>query len=123
VVADLYQRRVAAFTATAPEAWGDVYTSGSSLRSADEEHARRLAAADEALRGFAPEVVAVTAVRTDGDRVELELLDRWPGYDVVAGGPDGPALRTVPGRPETTVRMVLARTVGGWRIESARRLP
>ena len=53
----------------------------------------------------------------------MDLVDRSPGYDVVAAGaPDGPAIRTVPGRPETSVRMVLVRTDEGWRIETARRL-
>ncbi|WP_324278672.1 hypothetical protein [Blastococcus brunescens] len=75
------------------------------------------------LRNFAPTVVAVTGVGEGTDRVELDLVDRWPAYDVVpAGAPDGLALRTVPGRPETTVRMVLVRSDDGWRIEAARRL-
>ncbi len=95
----------------------------SPLRAADEEHARSLAAAGEVLRGFAPTVVAVTAVGDVGDRVEMDLVDRWGDYDVVpATDPDGPVLRTVPGRPEAEVRMVLVRTGEGWRIESARRL-
>ncbi len=123
VVADLYQRRAAAFAAGSPDGLDDVYTAGSPLRAADEEHARSLAEAGEVLRGFAPTVVAVTAVADGDDRVEMDLVDRWSGYDVVpAGAPDGPAVRTAPGRPETAVRMVLLRTPQGWRIERAQRL-
>jgi hypothetical protein len=67
--------------------------------------------------------VAVTATSVEGDRVRMDLVDRWPDYDVVpAGAPGGPAVRSEPGRPESTVRMVLVRTVDGWRIESAQRL-
>lgn len=123
VVGDLYERRAGAFAAAAPEALAEVYTAGSPLLVADEEHARGLAAAGEVLRDFAPTVVAVTGVGEAEDRVEIDLVDRWPAYDVVpAGAPDGPALGTVPGRPETTVRMLLVRTADGWRIEAARRL-
>ncbi len=123
VVGDLYDRRAAAFGTASPDALAEVYTAGSELRAVDEAHIRDLAGAEEALRGFAPLVVAVTAVDGGADRVEIDLVDRWAGYDVVpAAAPDGPALRTLPGRPETTVRMVLVRTPEGWRIESAQRL-
>ena len=123
VVTELYERRAAAFGAASPERLADVYTADSPLRHVDEEHARALAEAGEVLRGFTPIVVAVTGVGDGTDRVEMDLVDRWPGYDVVpAAAPDGPAVRTVPGRPETTVRMVLVRTGEGWRIESAQRL-
>jgi hypothetical protein len=101
----------------------DVYAPGSPLRAADEEHALRLAEAGEVLRGFRPTVVAVTATHDSRDRVEMDLTDRWPDYDVVpAGTPDGPAIRTVPGRPESGVRMVLVRTAQGWRIDTAERV-
>lgn len=123
VVTDLYERRAAAFAAGSPDGLADVYTADSPLRAADEEHLRALAAAGEVLRGFAPTVVAVTAVGDGEDRVEMDLVDRWADYGVVAAGaPDGPPVRMVPGRPETTVRMVLLRTGAGWRIESAQRL-
>jgi hypothetical protein len=123
VLTELYERRAAAFATGSAEQLAAVYAPGSPLRAADEEHARVLAEAGEVLRGFAPAVVAVTASGDGGDRVEMDLVDRWPGYDVVpAGAPDGPAVRTVPGRPETGVRMVLVRTGDGWRIESAQRL-
>jgi eukaryotic-like serine/threonine-protein kinase len=123
VVTDLYERRAAAFGAAAPDRLAVVYTPDSPVRAADEEYARGLAEAGEALRGFTPTVVAVTSVGEGVDRVEMDLVDRWPGYDVVpAGAPDGPAVRSVPGRPETTVRMVLVRTGDGWRIGSAQRL-
>jgi hypothetical protein len=68
-------------------------------------------------------VLAVTGVENAGDRVELELVDRWPDYEVVvAGAPDGRVVRTVAGRPATSVRMVLVRTAEGWRVDSAQRL-
>jgi hypothetical protein len=123
VVAELYERRAAAFATASVDRLADVYAPGSPLGAADEEHARKLAAAGEVLRGFAPTVVAVTAASGGDDRVEMDLVDRWPGYDVVpAGAAGGPAVRTEPERPEAGVRMVLIRTQDGWRIESARRL-
>jgi len=123
LVTELYDRRAAALTAGSPEGLAGVYTDGSPLRAADEEHARGLAQAGEGVRGFAPTVLAVTAAAEGPDRVELDLVDRWPDYDVVAADdPDGPAVRAVPGRAEATVRMVLQRTEAGWRIESAERL-
>jgi hypothetical protein len=123
VVAELYQRRASAFASASPEPLADVYAPGSPLRAADEEHARRLAEAGEVLRGFTPTVVAVTATDDHRDRVEMDLTDRWPDYDVVpSGASDGLAIRTVPGRPEGSVRMVLVRTAEGWRIDTAERL-
>ena len=123
VVTELYERRAGAFAAASTQRLADVYAPGSPLRPADEAQVRALADAGETLRGFAPTVVAVTAAGDGTDRVELDLVDRWPGYDVVhAGATDGVALRTVPARPETGVRMVLVRTGEGWRIESAQRL-
>jgi hypothetical protein len=123
VLAELYARRATALASGTTDELADVYAPGSPLRSADEEYARTLTAAGELLRGFAPTVVAVTAVGDGDDRVEMDLVDRWAGYEVVpAADPDGPAVRTVPGRPEAEVRMVLVRTGEGWRIESARRL-
>lgn len=123
VVTDLYGRRATAFATATPDGLAQVYTDASPLRAADEEQVRVLAEAGEVLRGFAPEVVAVTAVDADDGRAELDLVDRWPGYDVApAGAPEGAAVRTVPGRPEATVRMVLVRTDEGWRIDTAQRL-
>jgi eukaryotic-like serine/threonine-protein kinase len=50
-------------------------------------------------------------------------VDRWADYEVVpADAPEGPAIRTMPGRAESTVRMVLVRTAEGWRIDTAERL-
>jgi hypothetical protein len=122
VVADLYQRRAAAFGRASAGLLADVYTPGSSQRAADEEHSRSLAEAGEVLRGFAPAVVEVTAVHQDGDRVTLDLVDRWPDYEVVpAATPEGPALRTVTGRPDAAARLVLTRTSDGWRIDVAER--
>jgi eukaryotic-like serine/threonine-protein kinase len=123
-VSDLYERRARAFATASVAELADVYTAGSPLRPPDEQHAGELAQAGEALRGFTPVVVAVTGVSGSGDRREVDLVDRWPGYDVVlAGEPDGAALRSLPGRPDVGVRMVLVRTPDGWRIDSAERLP
>jgi hypothetical protein len=81
-----------------------------------------LAGAGEALRGFVPDVEQVTAARSDGDRVQLELTDGWAPYEVVSlDDPDGPALRSGAGQAASGVRMVLVRTGEGWRIESAER--
>lgn len=121
VVAQLYARRAEAFTAGDPGVLAGVYSPDSAQRAADEEHIRALAAGGQRLRGFAPAVVEVTGATVDGDRARLDLIDRWPDYDVVGGSvPDRPTLRT--GRPDTAVRMVLLRTPDGWRIESAERL-
>ncbi|MGY1804571.1 serine/threonine-protein kinase [Blastococcus sp. SYSU D00922] len=123
VVSDLYERRATAFGTASPDVLAGVYPVGSELRAADEAHIRGLAEAGEVLRGFTPVVVAVTAVDDGTDRVEMDLVDRWAGYEVLAAAaPDGPALRTLPGRPESNVRMVLISTPEGWRIESAQRL-
>jgi hypothetical protein len=122
LVGELYERRAQVFGTASAQELDDVYAAGSAVRAADEQHARELAEAGELLRGFAPAVVAVTGVTVSGDVAELDLVDRWPAYEVVAAGdPDGPPLRTVPGRPDAGVRMVLARTSDGWRIESAER--
>jgi hypothetical protein len=121
-VADLYERRAAAFGTGSAAALGEVYTAGSPLLAADREHVHALAGAGELLRGFAPEVVRADPHSVTGDRAELVLVDRWPEYDVVAAdAPTGVALRTEPGRGESEVRMVLVRTVDGWRIDTAAR--
>jgi eukaryotic-like serine/threonine-protein kinase len=66
--------------------------------------------------------VAVTGGAAEGP-VTLQVVDTWPAYEVVpAAAPDGPSLRAVPGRGETTVRMTLVATPGGWRIAGAERL-
>lgn len=122
VVAELYARRAAAFAAASPDALAAVHAAGSALLAADEAYVRELAGAGEALRGFAPSVVRVDAVTVEVGRAELVLVDRWGAYDVVsAADPDGPALRTEPGRGEATVRLVLAQTPDGWRIQDAGR--
>ena len=120
LIEELYARRAQCFTAATPDLLGDVYAPGSPQLAADAEHARALAAAGQELRGFAPAVVAVTGASVRGDRAELDLIDRWPDYEVVPSA-GGPALRVAPGRPETAVRMVLLRTPEGWRIEGAQR--
>ena len=126
LVDQLYERRAQVFGSASAELLTGVYAAGSRQLVADEEHARALAAAGEVLRGFAPEVAevrAVTAVGGQGERFELELVDRWASYEVVAAAdPDGPAVGTGAGR-EAAVRMTLVRTPEGWRIESAERSP
>ncbi|TFV65243.1 UNVERIFIED_ORG: serine/threonine protein kinase [Bacillus sp. AZ43] len=119
LVAELYARRAAAFAAGSADGLGAVYVEGSPLRGADEEQIGALVTAGEGVRGFAPEVVAVTSVRGGGDRIEVDLVDRWPGYEI--GPPAGPG-RPVAGRPDSAVRLGLERTAAGWRIESAQRL-
>jgi hypothetical protein len=122
VVEELYRRRAEAFAAASPELLDEVYVAGSALLAADTELARGLAAAGEVLRGFAPEVEEVTAAEPEGNRVRLDLVDRWPGYEVVpAARPEGAALRTGAGRGAAGVRMVLVRAGDGWLIESAER--
>jgi eukaryotic-like serine/threonine-protein kinase len=75
------------------------------------------------LRGFAPAVAEVTFAERAGDRVTLDLVDSWPGYEVVsAAHPDGPAVRTGEGRAAAGVRMVLLRAGDRWLIESAERV-
>jgi hypothetical protein len=115
-VGQLYDRRAAAFAAGAVADLDTVYAPGSPLLAADQSYVRELAAAGEVVRGFAPEVVRVEAVAVGEDRVELDLVDRWPDYEVVGG-----AVRTEPGRAESAVRMVLVRRDDGWRIGSAER--
>jgi eukaryotic-like serine/threonine-protein kinase len=122
VVTDLYERRAAAFTTGSAAALAEVYTPDSALLAADRRYVEHLAAAGEVLRGFAPTVVRVDAEIVTDDRVELALVDRWPAYEVVAvDAPDGTALRTEPGRPDSAAGMVLVRTADGWRIDSATR--
>ncbi|MCF6746382.1 serine/threonine protein kinase, partial [Blastococcus sp. KM273128] len=122
LVGELYARRAEGLSG-APDLLRGVHLPGSPLLAADEEHARALAEAGEVLSGFAPVVVDVEVVGTPGERAELLLTDRWPGYRVVrAADPAGPAVRTVPGRPDARVRMVLVRTPEGWRIERAERV-
>ncbi|WP_104524033.1 serine/threonine-protein kinase [Blastococcus atacamensis] len=120
LVAELYQRRAEAFGPAGPERLSEVYTPGSALLGTDQEHARVLAGAGEALSGFSPVVRDVTVLDASPERAELQLVDRWLDYLVVpAGRPEGPVLRTVPGRSDAPVQVVLVRTTGGWRIDSA----
>jgi hypothetical protein len=122
VVGDLYARRATAFTTGSAAVLDEVYEPDSALLAADRRSVADLAAAGELLRGFAPEVVRVESVTVTDDGVELELVDRWPDYEVVAAdGRDDGAVRWSPGRPDAPVRMVLARAGDGWRIETAGR--
>lgn len=123
VVTDLYRVRAQAFASASVEQLGGVWADGSPQRAADEAHARSLAEAGERLRGFAPTVLEVAVVSRSPERAELRLSDGWDGYEVVAADrPDGTPLRTEPARPVTPVRVVLVRTVEGWRLASAQRL-
>jgi serine/threonine protein kinase len=121
----LYQRRAEALTTGTVPLLDEVYVPGSSLLAADRDTVSGLAAAGEALRGFAPEVVSATLV--DGTPgagpVTLRVVDRWPAYEVVAAAdPGGPPLRTVGARSEADVRMTVVATAEGWRISSAERV-
>ena len=122
VVGALYRTRAAAFETGSAAALDAVYAPGSPLLAADRRSVEELAGAGEVLRGFAPEVVQAQARDVGEDRAELDLVDRWPDYEVVAAhSPRGAALRTGSGRAESAVRMVLVRTAEGWRIETATR--
>jgi eukaryotic-like serine/threonine-protein kinase len=123
VLTELYGRRAAAFSGADGDRLASVYVAGSPLGDADRANVADLGRAGQALRGFAPEVVRVESVDVRDDEVVLRVVDRWPSYEVVArSDPSGPALRTVGGRPEADVRLVLVRGAGGWRIASAERL-
>jgi hypothetical protein len=123
LVAELYARRAQAFAAASTAPLDGVYAADSPQRAADAQQTRALASAGERLRGFAPVVVRLTGSSGGGGRVELRLIDRWPGYDVVATSrPEGPAVRAGAGRPDAPVRMVLIRTPVGWRIGDVERM-
>ncbi|MGY1707652.1 serine/threonine-protein kinase [Geodermatophilus sp. SYSU D00697] len=121
VLAELYARRAAAFRTGVADQLDRVHVPGSALLAADRDTVTELAAAGERLRGFAPVVVRAAVVEEPADgRVTLHVVDRWPAYEVVgAGQEEGPALRSVEGRGEADVRMVLRETDRGWRIQQA----
>jgi hypothetical protein len=124
VVEELYRRRGEAFTTGSAEALAGVYAPGGPAGVSDADQVASLSAAGEVLRGFTPAVVEVTAFEVDGDRAQLDLVDRWRDYAVVAADdPDGAPVRTVAGRGDATVRLALVRTPAGWRIDSGQRLP
>jgi hypothetical protein len=121
----LYDRRAEALSTGSATLLDEVHVPGSALLAADRDTVATLAAAGEALRGFAPEVVsaAVLEQAPGAERVTLRVVDRWPAYEVVpAADPDGPAVRPVAGRGEVEVRMTLAATAEGWRIATAERV-
>jgi hypothetical protein len=120
VVDRLYAARAEAYATGSAGALEPVYAGDSPLHRADEAEITTLRSSGAEVRGFAPEVVEVHSVTRAGDRVELELVDRWPGYTVVEA--DG-TTRAVPARGERLVAMVLVRESGQWRIDSARLLP
>jgi hypothetical protein len=120
VLEELYRRRAEAFATGSPAPLAGVYHPGSGQLAVDTGYVTALAAAGEVLRGFAPAVVRVTGVTGSGDRVQLQIVDSRPPYDVVAAGAaDGPALRSDAGRADAAVRIVLVRTDAGWRIDIA----
>jgi hypothetical protein len=124
VVEELYRRRGEAFATGSAEALADVYAPGGPAGASDADQVASLSAAGEVLRGFVPAVVEMTAFDVDGDRAQLDLVDRWPDYAVVAAeDPAGAPLRSVVGRGDAAVRLVVVRTAAGWRIESGQRLP
>jgi eukaryotic-like serine/threonine-protein kinase len=120
VLDGLYAARADAYGSGSAVALDAVYTIGSPLRAADAAEVADLRSAGAQVRGFAPEVVEVRSAERAGDRVELELVDRWPVYTVV--GDDGTA-QTVPARGDRLVAMVLVRSGDSWRIDTARLLP
>lgn len=119
VVAQLYAARAAALTGGSPEGLDRVYADGSPLRAADEAWLGRLGNFGTVLEGFGPEVVEVRSARVRGDRVDLELVDRWPAYTLAR---EGAVARVQPGREDQRIGMVLLRSADGWRILTARRL-
>jgi hypothetical protein len=124
LIAELYRRRAQAFATGSAVPLGGVYTPGSAQLAADERSLGGLAAQRRVLRGFAPEVTAVTAAAVRGDRAELRVVDRWAAYEVVPAAPaSAPAVATAPARSDAGVRLVLVRRAAGWRIDSAERLP
>jgi hypothetical protein len=116
----LYDARAEAYASLSVAGLESVHTPGSSLRAADSAEITRLRRSGVQVRDFAPEVVEVRSATRRGDRVELQLVDRWPAYRVV--GDDGSA-RVVPARRERVVAMVLLRGSDGWRIDTAGLLP
>ncbi|MGY1594402.1 protein kinase [Geodermatophilus sp. SYSU D00708] len=123
VLGGLYAARAAAFRTGSAELLDRVHVAGSALLTTDRDTVTALDAAGERLRGFAPVVVrASLADEPAKGAVTLDVVDRWPAYEVVAAAEqEGPALRTVEGRGEASVRMVLRETDRGWRIERAER--
>ena len=117
VVEELYAARAAALTARRPEGLAEVYADRSPLRAADEAWLAELHDTGTVLEGFGPEVAQVRSARRTPDRVELELVDRWPAYALAR---EGAVSRAQPGRDEQRIGMTLVRTAGGWRIMTAR---
>jgi hypothetical protein len=117
VVAELYRRRAEAFRTGSVAPLDAVYAPGSPLLVADRAAVTELAARGQVLRGFAPAVTAVTGVEATPGRAELRLVDHRPAAAVVTAG--GALVAGTPARPDAPVRMVLAATPAGWRIESA----
>jgi hypothetical protein len=125
VLTTLYEHRAAAFATGDAGLLERVHAAHSPLLAADRAYLASLTAAGEVLRDFRPSVtdVEVTASAAGGSEVRVRLLDGWGDYAVVpAGDPDGPVLRTEPGRDRTPVAMVLVPGPDGWVIGSAGRL-
>ncbi len=125
VLTTLYEHRAAAFATGDAGLLERVHAADSPLLAADRAYLASLTAAGEVLRDFRPSVtdVEVTGPAAGGSEVRVRLLDGWGDYAVVpAGEPDGPVLRTEPGRDRTPVAMVLVPGPDGWVIGSAGRL-
>jgi hypothetical protein len=124
LVGELYGRRARAFATGDAGSLGGVYVPGSAALAADVQALGALQAEHRLVRGFAPVVDEVTGVSAADGRVQLRLVDRWPGYDVVAANaPDGPALATAAPHAPAAATMVLVRTAAGWRVDSVTREP
>jgi hypothetical protein len=121
LLTELYARRAAAFTAAEPAVLPGAYLPGSALLERDTAQVARLVAAGQTLEGLQPQVRRLLSVTPDGeDRVVLRLIDELPGYRVVpVAGPGAASAQEVAGRGEAEVRIVVERTVVGWRISDA----
>jgi hypothetical protein len=96
-----------------------VYTAASPQLTADERSLAALRTARQRVRGFRPRVQRVTVAAVSGDRASRSLVDGWPAYRVVRA--DGSPVARAAARGPTAVRMVLARTPAGWRIDTVAR--
>ena len=68
------------------------------------------------IRRLALFVEDVSVVATIGERATLRVTDALTSYDVI--GPTGHVVRHGSGRPARQWRVVLVKTVEGWRIWS-----
>jgi hypothetical protein len=121
LVAQLYAQRARAYATADGTLLTGVYVSGSDLLRRDAEQVAQLSRAGQAVVGFQPTVLRVSAVTVSGDRALLDVVDEVPGHRVVARGSSAPAVAEVAGRGPAPVAMTLRRTGEGWRIADAAR--